>query len=142
MDVLIDTNIILDSIMKREPFLVNSKKIISLCLNGEINGCIAAHTITNLFFILRNEIPVAERKRTLLRLCSIFTVVSIDNDKITSALDNDKFDDFEDCLQDECASDFNADYIVTRNISDFKDSKIKAIEPSEFLSIFKGRCDN
>jgi len=59
--------------------------------------------------------------------------------KIISALNNENFTDFEDCLQDECASDFNADYIVTRNISDFKDSKVKAIEPSEFLAIFKGR---
>ena len=43
--------------------------------------------------------------------------------------------DIEDCLQDECAKDFDADYLVTRNLDDFKNGKIKAVDPGEFLSI-------
>ncbi|MCL2019483.1 MAG: PIN domain-containing protein [Oscillospiraceae bacterium] len=139
MDVLIDTNIIIDYILRRNPYHTNAEEIIAMCRDNRIQGCIAAHTITNLFYILKKDKSVKERKEFLLDMCDMFTVIDINSEKIISALNNDKFDDFEDCLQDECASDFNADYIVTRNIFDFKDSKIKAIEPNEFLAIFKGR---
>ena len=44
--------------------------------------------------------------------------------------------DLEDCLQDECAVDSKAEYIITRNTKDFSNSKVKAVEPSEFLSLF------
>lgn len=137
MDVLIDTNVVLDYMAKRQPHFEQSKTVIDLCVEGEINGCIAAHSITNLFFILRNDMSVSERKIRLLKLCDMFTVVSLDSSKIVSALTNNSFDDFEDCLQDECAIEFEAKYVITRNTNDFKNSKIKAIEPSEFLKMLK-----
>ena len=132
MVVLIDTNVILDSVLDRKPFVEQSNAIFELCFKKKLYGCIAAHSITNLFFILRKHMTGKQRRVTLLKLCRLFTVVSIDSDKIISALNNDNFSDFEDCLQDECAVDFDADYIITRNISDFKGSKVKAVEPSEF----------
>lgn len=46
---------------------------------------------------------------------------------------NEDFSDFEDCLQMECARDYGAKYIVTRNIADYEKSEIKAISPSDFL---------
>jgi predicted nucleic acid-binding protein len=122
--------------MKREPFVEESQQVIKLCTDNLINGCIAAHTVTNLFFILRNEKSVKERRRMLLDLCEVFDVVNLNKSKIISALENDDFKDFEDCLQDQCAADFNANYIITRNTSDFINSKVKAVTPTEFLSIF------
>jgi len=136
MVVLIDTNVIMDSVLRRVPHNACSDKIIELCCAGTIKGCIAAHSITNLFFILRKDMSVTERREMLLELCTELAVVSINSDKIISALKNDNFSDFEDCLQDECAVDFDADYIITRNISDFNGSKVKAVEPSEFLEMF------
>ena len=65
----------------------------------------------------------------------ILDVVGIDKNKIINALSNDKFSDVEDCLQMECAKDFSADYIVTRNIKDFANSSIKPILPSDFLKL-------
>jgi predicted nucleic acid-binding protein len=120
---------------KREPHFEQALKVIELCATREADGYLAAHTITNLFFILRKTLSVSERRNALSELCDMFSVVSIDSDKITSALKNHDFSDFEDCLQNECACEFNADYIVTRNVSDFKNSKIKAVEPSEFLKL-------
>ena len=56
--------------------------------------------------------------------------------KIMVALDNDKFIDFEDCLQEQCAVEEVADYIVTRNPDDFIESRVKVIQPDELVSLF------
>jgi len=73
----------------------------------------------------------------LLKLCELFTVVDLDSLKIISALKNDQFKDLEDCLQDECAREFNADYLITRNTKHFLYGKVKAIEPNDFLKIMQ-----
>jgi hypothetical protein len=51
-------------------------------------------------------------------------------------LDNNKFIDFEDCLQEQCAVEEVADYIVTRNPDDFIESRVKVIQPDELVSLF------
>ena len=135
MRVLIDTNVVLDYIAKREPYAAHAYKIVKMCSGREINGCIAAHTVLNLFYILRKDLSVDERRITIKKLCRVFDVIGVDIVKIMSALDNDSFDDFEDCMQFECALDFGSDYVITRNISDFTGGNIKAITPSDFLAI-------
>jgi len=137
MRVLIDSNIILDCIAKREPHAISARLIFKMCACNEIEGFISAHTVSNLFYILRKDLSVAKRKEILLKLCQVFTVLGIDDIKLISSLENENFNDLEDCLQDECANDFNADYLITRNVSDFKNGKVKTIEPNEFLSMVK-----
>ena len=133
MRALLDTNILIDYISLRPPFTDDAQAVLKLCMEGQIEGCIAVHSVTNAFYILRKEFTADERKSTLADLCRLLTVVGIDKDKIVSALENGDFSDVEDCLQVECAKDFKADYIVTRNITDFQNSTIPAILPDEFL---------
>lgn len=133
MAVLIDSNILLDIFLNRMEFLENSRKVFDLCMNKIVSGKLAAHTITNLFYILRKNYTDEQRRNLLLSLFEIFDVISIDKNRLVAALENSNFKDFEDCLQDECASDINADYIITRNTKDFKGSMVKAITPEEFL---------
>ena len=136
MRIMIDTNVLLDYISERQPFVIDSSKVIKLCIDNVIDGCISAHTVTNLFYILRKEISVQKRRELFLDLCRVFTVVGIDLNKLEASLQNDAFDDLEDCLQDECAKDFKADYIITRNIKHFGSSSIKAIEPKDFIQAY------
>lgn len=135
MKVLIDTNILIDFYSRRPDFYDTAEKIIELCANRSINGCIAAHSVTNAFYILRKSMPTEQRRNTLKDLCMIMTVIGIDREKIISALDNENFTDVEDCLQTECAKAISADYIITRNIKDFEYSTIPAILPDEFLKM-------
>ena len=135
MKILVDTNVLMDYIANRVPYAEQADKIMDLCIDKEMDGYIAAHTITNLFYILRRELSVAERRATLTDICHVFTVVGIDSAKLLSALGNESFNDLEDCLQSECADEFDVEYIVTRNTGDFKNSKIKAIEPIDFLRL-------
>ena len=99
--ILIDTNVLIDYLLEREPFFEDAK----------------------------------ERRELLSNLCLIFDVEGIDKVKLLSGLSNEDFSDFEDCLQMECAKSYGADYIVTRNVSDYATSEVKAIEPKDYLEL-------
>ncbi|MCM1193142.1 MAG: PIN domain-containing protein [Butyrivibrio sp.] len=133
--ILIDTNILLDYLLCREPFEKAARDIVIACRQKRVRGCIAAHSISNIFFVLRKVYSIGERRRLLHNLCGLFEVEGIDKTKILGALENEKVSDFEDCLQMECAIAFRADYIVTRNGDDFKESNIPCIGPEEFCKL-------
>lgn len=131
--VLIDTNIFIDVLQDRIPFTDNSQAVIGLVTQKKIKGAVAAHSITNLWYILRKTHSDEERRNYLLSLFELFDVVSTDKNRLVAALEKSDFKDFEDCLQDECAYAINADYIITRNAKDFESSMVKALTPEEFL---------
>ena len=133
MVVLVDTNIIIDALANREPYADNAKKILEKCAAREVTGILAAHSIPNMFYILRKNFSQDERRFLLKNLCNIFKISDLNAKKILAALENEKFVDFEDCLQEECAVQSMADYIVTRNPADFANSRVKVILPEEFL---------
>lgn len=130
--VLIDTNVLLDYLLTREPFYEDAARIVMACTDGKIKGCIAVHSISNMFFIMRKDYTAEERKEILINLCSIFDIEGIDKVKLLAGLQNDDFSDFEDCLQMECAKAYKARYIVTRNIADYKTSEVNAILPKDY----------
>ena len=132
--ILIDTNVLLDYLLTREPYYENAKKIVSACVERKISGCIAAHSISNIFFILRKDYSAEERRKLLISLCKIFDVEGIDRETLLAGLQNKDFVDFEDCLQMECAKSYGAKYIVTRNVADYATSEVVAITPEEYLT--------
>ena len=97
----------------------------------------AAHSIPNMFYILRKNFTDDERREILLSLAELIPVVKIDQEKIVTALNKKAFTDFEDCLQSQCAKEVNAEYIITRNVGDYSESEIKAILPADFLDLMK-----
>lgn len=128
MKILIDTNVLLDFLQQRESF-AEAEEILSLCGRNKVQGFVAAHSFPNMFFILRKYMDSAKRRDLLFYLTSLLGVVSMDYLKILSALSRAD----EDCLQDECAAEIKADFIVTRNTDDFKNSMVPAITPAAFL---------
>ena len=127
MVILVDTNIIIDALANREPYADDAKRIMEKCAAREITG------IPNLFYILRKNFSQEERRFLLKNLCEIFQISDLNEKKIVAALENNAFSDFEDGLQEECAVESMADYIVTRNPADFKHSRVKVILPDELL---------
>ena len=132
MRVLVDTNILLDALLGREPYFDNADKIIKLCADKKIEGFMAAHSIPNIFYILQKDMSEESRREVLLNLCNILKVEGIDLTKLMSALQNKSFSDLEDC-----AKNVKADYIITRNIKDFTNSEVSAILPEDFLTLIK-----
>ena len=132
MRVLIDTNVILDVLCKRQDFFEDSAKVMKLCEVGKLKGVISALTVPNIVYIMRKELDAGKTREVVEKLQLIFAVADLRADDIKKALSLD-FGDFEDALQSACAARIKADYIVTRNVRDFQGSKIAAIKPSELL---------
>ena len=135
MKVLVDANVVLDALLGREPFFTHSDQVLNLC-DDRVEGYIAAHSITNIFFILQKTYDVASCRRMILRLLSIFTVEYIDAERINAAVNNVGFDDFEDSLQHECALAAQVDFIITRNAKDFAGSVIPCLTPDTFCGMY------
>lgn len=132
MKVLIDTNIILDVLCKRPAFYEDSAKIFKLCEVKKISGVISALSIPNIMYILRKELDADKTREILDSLMLIFSVVDLKADDLKKAADM-RFKDYEDAIQSACATRIKANYIVTRNIKDFSESKVTAIKPAELL---------
>lgn len=141
MRLLIDTNVLVDFVSKREPFTDSAEQIFALCLSGKESGFVAGQSIPDAFYILRKTLSETERRAALAGVCQVLSVVGVDNEVILKALKNVDFRDFEDCLQDECALVCKADYIITRNIKDFANSSVKAITPDDFLELRKDKTE-
>lgn len=136
MDVLVDTNIILNFITGREdPYRVASDKIMTYAAKKYFHGLVAIHSLPTLWYVLRKAKSESETRQYLDEVCEILTVVSISHETAVKAIRNNKFRDFEDCLQDECAVAANAKYIVTCNTKDFSNAKTTVVSPDEFLHI-------
>lgn len=132
MKVLIDTNIILDVFCKRPDFYEDSARIFKLCEVKKIEGIVSALSIPNIIYILRKELDAEKTKEILDNLMLIFSVADLKADDLKKAADM-KFKDYEDAVQSVCAARLKANYIVTRNIKDFAESKVTAIKPTELL---------
>ena len=132
MKVLIDTNIILDVLCKRPAFYEDSAKIFKLCEVKKISGVISALSIPNIMYILRKELDADKTREVLDSLMLIFSVADLKADDLKKAADM-RFKDYEDAIQSACATRIKANYIVTRNMKDFSESKVTAINPAELL---------
>ena len=134
MKILIDTNIILDLIQSREPFSENASKIINSCIKKENEGYISAHSLSDIFFILRKDKTVEERKALILNLCSFFIVIPEDKNFYTAVCQNNNWNDLEEGFQMKCTDFEKLDYIVTRDAGKgFNNSPVKVISAEDFL---------
>lgn len=132
MRVLIDTNVILDVLCNRQGFVEEASKVFKFCEVNKIEGYISAISVPNIVYILRKELDAETTKKILDQLSLIFKISDLKSDDLKKAA-NLMFDDYEDALQSVCASRIKANYIITRNIKDFTNSKVAAIKPSELL---------
>lgn len=133
MVILVDTNVIIDFLTTREPYFDASSKVIAKCANGELTGYIAFHSIPNLWYILR-KVPDDMRRKWLIDICEFLTVAGVNHDEVLRAIRMKDFKDFEDCLQDRCARNIGAKYIITRNAADFTNSEVPAVSSEDFLA--------
>lgn len=86
-----------------------------MCAKGIIKGCIAFHTLSILWYVLRKK-GDKERRDILKDICEIFTIAAASQKEILDAIERDFFKDFEDCLQDKCAKEIGAEYIFSKRV--------------------------
>ena len=142
MALLVDTNVIIDHILIRQPQYQDSFRIMSLCHQNQVKGYIAFHSLPSIWYTLR-KVDAHQRRIALIEVTDFLEVVGAPHSEVVSAIKNENFPDFEDCLQEKCAVTAGADYIVTGNIKDFKTSSIPAVTHAEMLKILvRGRGNN
>ncbi|MGI5066805.1 PIN domain-containing protein [Treponema putidum] len=134
--VFIDTDIILDVALAREPFFSSSKTILAMAENNIIIGHISSNCVANIYYILRKSGGDNKARKFILNIVKYITVIAIDHQNVLEALKS-KFSDFENALQHSSAVENRCEYIITRNIEDYKSSKIKVLLPEEFIVMFQ-----
>ena len=132
MKALIDGNIILDVLQKRDPHFDASSKIWKLCETEQIEGFVSALTFANLVYVMRKELTPERINEVLKKLTLIFHFTELAVSDLTEAAEL-KWNDFEDAVQAAAASRIDADCIVTRNVRDYIQSRIPAFTPAELL---------
>lgn len=133
MKLLIDANIVLDVLQARQPFCQDSSLIWKICETAEAEGFISVLTFANLVYIMRRELDPEQIEDVLGKLNLIFNFTDLDKGDLLEAAAL-RWEDFEDALQSVTAERIGADYIITRNVRDFKESKVMAFTPRELLS--------
>lgn len=136
MKVLIDTNIVIDVLAKREPFCKMSAQILRLSEAGKITAFISASSVTDIVYILQKYIQdKSQLTQTVQNLLGIVDIADTLKSDILKAFQL-AFDDYEDAVQARCARRIKADYIITRNTSDFTHSPVPVRTPESFLKEF------
>lgn len=134
MKIVFDTNVILDVIGEREPFVDASTEAMATIRREDIVGALTANTITDLYFLLeKRKMTPAMIKDALMNLMDALEVLDTTKELCLLAF-RSPVSDFEDAVLVESAKRWSADFIVTRNTSDFTASSVEAITPTELLS--------
>ena len=133
--ILIDSDVILDFVFDREPFVEYSAKILNLCYLEKVSGFITPIIFSNINDMIQKEKSRKDLKSILNDLIQITDVVNFSKNSIREALNSD-FNDFEDALQNFSAEQNKIDIIVTRNIKDYKHSNVPVMNPENFLKTF------
>lgn len=135
MKLLIDTNVILDILLKREPFFADSYQALRTAIDNDDECCISVTAATDIFYILRKALQSAEQAKMYLgnlsQLAEFTDVLAID---AIDALSSDVAD-YEDAVVESVAFRIGADYILTRNIKDYVNFKVPAVTPTDLLNL-------
>lgn len=136
MKILVDTNVILDVLCNRPDYADDSLKIWKYCEIKQIYGYVSALSVANIVYILRKELTPQKTAELISQISMIFEIIDLKYSDMINAAEM-YLSDYEDAVQMCCADRINADYIVTRNIRDFKNSSVVALSPSELLRMLQ-----
>lgn len=132
--VLIDSDVVIDFVLERQPFDTEAKKIFRLIARKTLVAYITSITPVNVFYIGRKIKGQQDTLKAIKRLLDILEVVTADKNLLEKSLSS-KITDYEDAVQHACAEAENLDAIVTRNLADYKNATIPVYSPTDFLNL-------
>lgn len=131
--ILVDTNIILDLLAKRESFYSEAQQLFTLADKKQVLLYVSSLTLANTYYVLSQSLKIENARKILRKFKVLVDVLPMDDKIIDLALDSE-FDDFEDAIQYFTAIENNLDLIVTRNLKDFKQSTIPVLTAKDYLA--------
>ena len=132
MRVLLDTNIILDLLLKRQPFAQDAAAIWDANRQGRCEGYVSAITPVTVFYVARKMAGVAEAQRMVAEILRAFLVCAVNFNVLQAALTL-PLNDYEDAVQVAGAETHSLDAIITRDLEDFAGASIRVFSPADFL---------
>ncbi len=136
MKALVDLNVILDVLGRREPHYQASAEVWGAIEDGEVEGLIAAHSMTTVHYLIGRHLDDKRAKIAVQDILRVFSVAAVDQDVIQDAVGLG-WSDFEDAVQMAAAYRAGADYLITRNPKDFRGGPIDVALPGEFLALLR-----
>lgn len=131
MQILFDTNILLDAILIREPFATDATFLIVAVEQEQIIGFVSATTLTDVYYLVRRQTRSAEAAiNAINELLTLMEICTVDRTVLEQAVIFNQ-DDFEDAVQIACAIRLGLDAIVTRDVTGFAGSRIPAMSPED-----------
>ena len=135
--IFVDTDIIIDFLIDRQPHAVSSSKIFDLCENEIVEIYTSSLCLNNVHYIIKKVIGDAKARVIISELLELIEVLGVTKVDILNALKSD-FKDFEDAIQHSVAvNENNIKSIITRNTKDYKRSKISVFSPNAFIIMIK-----
>ena len=134
--ILVDTNVLLDVLGKREPFYASATAVWSAVEAGEIVGAVSAISFNNTYYIIRKYGGESSARTAITAIRDIFTVVPLDAQIINQSIDS-ALADFEDAIQLHSAVRAGARYLVTRDPRHFPTDVLSVVSPDEYLAVLE-----
>lgn len=136
-DLFIDTDLIIDFIIDRQPFSGEAAKVFTLIDQKKVKGYTSALCYSNLYYVLSRYAPHKKVISILNELSELLGILKVDEDIIKASLASE-FKDFEDAIQYYTAQEYKKiDVIITRNIKDYKKSSLPVMTPETFMKTYK-----
>ena len=134
LSALIDLNVIVDVLQHRDPFYVPSARVLAHAESGRVEAWVAAHSLTTLFYLLVKDRSVEQARVSIGELLSFLSVAAVDQRVIERALAL-PYTDFEDAVQMMAAAEAGINYLITRNVRDYRAGPLPVLQPSELLAL-------
>ncbi len=136
MKAFLDSDVLLDLLLGREEYLEDIKWILELSLTKKYKLYTSSLVIANIHYLISKALSTQHAFEKIEKLLGFLRVISVGEKEIKSSIES-KFTDFEDGIQNFCAINSDMNIIITRNIRDFKHSKLSILTPKEFLAKYE-----
>lgn len=134
MKILLDTNVVLDFLLERDPFFQDAERLFQAISQDRVVGYVTATTLTDIFYIARRHTQSLEKARQAVsETLTAMAVCPVDRNVLESALSSDCAD-FEDAVQIFSAVAQGLDAIVTRDAQGFVNSPLSTLTVKELLT--------
>ncbi len=133
MKLYLDSDVLLDLLMDRAPFADDIAQVITISRASNVQLCASPITITSINYIIGKIENQSKARSQVKKLLQLVAIENVGQTEISSA-SNSIFNDFEDAVQNFCATNAGHEIIITRNTKDYKASELAVMTPSEYLA--------
>ncbi len=140
MKLLLDTNVVLDVVFRREEWLEASGGVWQAHVEGQIEGFLTATTVTDIFYVVRRYATLEKAREVVTSILNTLSIVAVDQTVLVYA-NQIPSSDFEDNVQIACVVQAGLEAIVTRDKKGFKVATVPVYTPAELLDVLGTKKD-